>query len=390
MAIKKSSKKIIIVSHVFATGPSQMLLEYLTKKCKVKKIIFIGHLLFYDKTKKEGSFYEIYKNGKLTSRKSIKNINMFFWLFYFKHLFFTIYWVLSFKEKYDLIISFDNLNTFSGWILKKLGRAKKVIYYTVDYVPKRFENIFANFIYHLLDRISVKKADEVWNLSPRMEIARKEFKNLTTEPNKQKVVPMGIWFDRIKRSPFDSIEKHSLVFLGHLLEKQGVQSVIKAIPEIIKKIPDFKFRIIGTGPYEENLKKLVKELKIENQVIFTGFVGSRIEVENLLSKCSCAVALYQKGDKQRNFTYYADPGKIKDYLGAGLPVILTDVAHNTRELEKNNCVVVASGTTKDIGKKIIDLMTSEQKLKLYRENAVKYAKQFDWADIFKNFVDKNL
>jgi len=140
-------------------------------------------------------------------------------------------------------------------VLKFLGRVKKVVFYVVDYTPKRFENPLMNKIYHFIDRICVKNADEIWSLSPKMVTARMKFKNLKIPERRNKIVPMGIWFDKIKRVAFSKVKKHSLVFMGHLVEKQGIQTVIKAIPRIITKVPDFSFLIIGKGSMKQNLKK---------------------------------------------------------------------------------------------------------------------------------------
>ena len=379
-------KKIVIISHIFASGPAQALLEYLTKVKRVEKTLFIGHPLFYQPKKKTGSFYQLYTKGKLTREKSLKNLKFFSVTSYAKDVFCSVYWVIKSKEKWDLVICADNLNALSGLILRKLGKVKKVIYYTIDYIPVRFENKLLNEWYHLIDKFCVYQANKVWNVSPRMEIARRKYRGIKTKPGKQKVVPMGTWLKGIKRLPFNKIEKHTLVFMGHLIEKQGVQLVIKAMPRIIKKIPDFKFLIIGTGEYEGKLKKLAKKLNLEKNIKFTGYVKSHEKMENMMARCAVGIALYQGGDKQKNFTYYADPGKIKDYLGAGLPIILTNVPHNARQLAKNGCGIIVKNDSKDIVKAVIGLLGNEKKLRKYRQNALSYIEDFDWDIIFNQHL----
>ena len=53
-------------------------------------------------------------------------------------------------------------------------------------------------------------------------------------------------------------------------------------------------------------------------------------ITSLLGDCVVAIAPFLNDDKQ--FTKYADPQKIKYYLAAGLPIFLTDVPPNAREL----------------------------------------------------------
>lgn len=375
------NKKIIIATHVYATGPAQDLREYFLK-CKIEKLLFIGHPLFFDK-KLKSSGYEIYEKGELKKEnyKKLKKIPEP--IAYLKDIFLNIFWVIKTGKKWNLYVGSDNLNAFSGIILKKLGGVEKVIYYVIDYNPKRFENKILNKIYHWIDQFCVKYADETWNLSPRMTQARKKYFNFSG--GNQKTVPIGVWFDRFERLDFSQIEKHTLVFMGYILEKQGVQYVLDAIPDIIKEIPDFKFLVIGDGEYLENLKEQAKKLGIEKFIDFTGYIEKHSDVEKMLSMCACAIAMYEKYDKSDNlsFTYFADPGKIKAYLAGGLPIFLTDVAHNAKEIEEKRCGFIISQDKNEIAKKVIALMKDENILQEYRENAIAYAREFDWEKIFR-------
>jgi len=288
-------------------------------------------------------------------------------------------WVVGSREKFDLFVGVDNLNTLAGLILKHFGRVRKVIYYTIDYSPIRFKNKLLNYIYHKIDSLCVRYADIVWNVSPRIAKGRKKLFGINYY-DKQKLVPIGVWTKKIKHIPFGQVKKHQMLFLGNLIEKQGVQIVLYAIPDILKKIPDFHFLIIGGGEYKKELERIVDRLKIKNYVTFTGWIKDREGLDKMLSESACAIAPYNP-DKA-DFTYYADPTKIKDYLSAGLPVILTDTSHNAREMEQEKCGVLINYHKEDIIKAVIDLMRNNNKLKLYRDNSIKYIRQYNWNLIF--------
>lgn len=378
-----SKAKVIVVSHIFADGPAQALVRYLTEKNIARSILFIGHPLLPVPNGPNISFLFRYFKGAKKEKIEKKNIGQRFSLHYLDNFITTIYWVLRTDEKWNVFIGANNLNALSGIILKWLGRTEKVVFYCVDFAPKRFSNQVVDFLYHFVDRLVVSWVDEIWCLSPRMNDARKKYKKLSVDPQKSKIVPMGIWSDEIKTVPFSKVNKHTLVFMGHLLKKQGVQFVIKATPEIIKKIKDFKFIVIGKGEYQGQLKKLAEEEKVEKFVNFTGYINDHSEMERTISRCACAVALYEKGDLERNFTYYADPGKIKDYLGAGLPVIVTNVPHNAYDLKRNGCgIVINHRTPGDIVEAVVGLMNDEKKLQESRQKALLYVRQFDWKKIF--------
>lgn len=384
-----ADKKYILATHVLSDGPSQALREYLIKK--EQDFVWIGHPLFYSK-KILGSGYSIFVKGQEIKKKYFSPHKLIEPVKYAWEIWLNIIFVWKLKVSHDYVyIGYDNLNAFSGIILKKLGRISKVVYYVIDYTPKRFNNRLLNYIYHRIDQFCVKYADETWSLNEMaMNNARKKYFNFNVYQKGfsiQKEIPMGFWKERIQLKKFNEINKKQIVFLGNILEKQGVQFVLKALPEVIKKIPDVKLVVIGSGEYLETLKKLVIELDIVNNVEFTGFVKELSEAEDILVNSALAIAIYEEGNPEINFTYYTDQGKIKNYLGCGLPILLSDVPPIAKELEKNNCGFIISNNPYEISEKIIELLNNEDKLKIYRNNVVKYRDQFDWKNIFNKILN---
>ena len=127
---KLKNSKIIIVTHVFATGPAQELEEYL--KNRVKELLFIGHPFSYASDIR--SFYKRYEKGTLTKEKKALSWKLPGLLMWFKDIVYTIFWTLCSKGKFDLYVGADNLNAFTGLFLRKIGKVKKVIFYTIDYL----------------------------------------------------------------------------------------------------------------------------------------------------------------------------------------------------------------------------------------------------------------
>jgi len=98
---------------------------------------------------------------------------------------------------------------------------------------------------------------------------------------------IGFWKEGIKKikanlvcipnpTPFipnDNIPKlkYKIVLsVGRLVHVKGYDLLIKAWEKSIKNNSDWKLCIVGDGPEEKSLKKLVEDLKLENTVIFTG------------------------------------------------------------------------------------------------------------------------
>ena len=60
--------------------------------------------------------------------------------------------------------------------------------------------------------------------------------------------------------------------LARVEKRKGHEYVIFAIKELINKFPDIIYLIAGKGPYLETIKNLVKKLKLENNIIFLGWI----------------------------------------------------------------------------------------------------------------------
>ena len=193
-------------------------------------------------------------------------------------------------------------------------------------------------------------------------------------------MPIGVWLKRDSLKEFSKIKAHTLVYAGGLLEHQGVQLVLESIPMIIEKIPDFKFIIIGMGSYEKNLKKQVKQLKIERNVYFTGYLEKHKEVEKILSICGLGVAMYNKDLAE--WSYYADPSKIKAYLNTGLPVITTSLTYIANELMNKRCGVVIDYQKESLADVIVSIFQNPTWHQEMRVNAFKFIQDYSWQDIF--------
>ncbi len=372
------NRRVVIVLHRATTGPGEDLRDYLLER-KVKELLFISHpLLYLPENFKNSSRYELYKKGK-----SVKNKVAFHWilpeyLLYIKDSLYTFFWSITLIKKSDVFFGLGNLNAFTGWFLKFFRHIDTIIYYPIDYVPERFHNKVVNLIYHHIEKFCAQHSDWTWNFSPRVIEARNKRWGMTFK--NQLIVPHGVHFDRIKRLPFERIHKREIIYMGTLFKRQGVQLVIETLPEVIKKIPGIKFVVIGKGPYESELKKLAKKLKVEKYVEFLGYISSHAIMENRLAQAAVAVALYDKENDA--FSYYGTPGKIKNYLGAGVPIIMTDVPYGVKQVEAAQCGFIVKYSKDELADKLVDFFSNERIMKSYRINALKFAEKYDWDRVF--------
>ena len=379
-------KNVVIVAHKFVTQPDDDLIHYLNEK-KYYNIMHIQHS--FSDAPDRCSYYTWYKLGQIYKEfrsNDYRDRNEV--IIYLKEFFYTLKWVKESKIMWDIYIGMDGLCVYWGNLLRLLGRVKKTIFWAIDFVPaNRFRSRTKNIVYHFINKQGYKKSDEMWDLSLRMAEARDKFLGISTNDYRMhRVVPYGVWTNRIKKYPYDECEQNTLVFMGHLIEKQGVQLIIKAIPEIIKYIPDFRFKIIGDGQYKNSLIALASDLNVIRYCDFKGKIDDHKNLENEIAKSCLSIAPYIK--ELDTWTYYADPGKVKTYLACGVPVLLTDISWNATEIVETGCGKIIPAETTTITAIISELMDSKNNQR-YRDNAVKYSLKFDYTKIFNRLCLTN-
>lgn len=96
------------------------------------------------------------------------------------------------------------------------------------------------------------------------------------DPQKIEVVPNGTDPERFYpmdehvREELQLQQKKILLTTTRLVSRKGVDTVIKALPEIIKEHPEIVYLVVGEGDFEPQLKELVNKLNLREFVRFIG------------------------------------------------------------------------------------------------------------------------
>lgn len=277
--------------------------------------------------------------------------------------------------------AYNNLLAARGIAARRMGRADTVVYYAVDFVPDRFgPGSRMTRAYDRLDSWVCRHADHWIDLSPPALAGRAERHGFgPDDAAPRQVVPVGVWLDRIPQVPEDGWRARRVTFIGHLVPRQGVEQLVRAIAVLRARGDDVGLDIAGQGPQEEELRRLAGELGVSDLVRFHGFIGDHRELEAFLTTGSVAAAPYETSAD--TFSRFADPSKLKSYLAAGLPIVLTDVPHNARELAARAGAEVVEYTGEAIADGITRCLAGADDWNRRRAAALAYARGFDWNTV---------
>ena len=152
--------------------------------------------------------------------------------------------------------------------------------------------------------------------------------------------------------------ENRILFLGVLIQRKGVEDLLRAFAQIKPEI--WRLVLSGSGPEEESLKKLAKNLGIGDRTDFPGWIDGQRKRDLLESSQILALPSYNEGL----------PIAILEAMSLGLPVISTtvgDIPACVRNGE--NGILVSPGDRDALARALSALTSDEEMWRKYSRNA---------------------
>ncbi len=376
----KIAKTIAIVHHTYTSYSlvESEFLAYLLKRDEVEAVTLLTNPF---KQARDGvslkSRVELYLAGKLDKTSWGPAGFGHELIFFLRDLCFTF--VYFWQHPVELYFGVDNLNALTGILLRRFGKVERVVYYVIDYIPNRFKANWLNRLYHWLDRYCVSQADETWNLSSAMATERLKSGLSIQSSGRQRTVPVGTHLlERATRSTKPEYFPE-LVFLGILSSEQGIELLLEAWPKILAALPSARLTVIGSGPLAERVRHS------QTPIRFLGYLPKQTDVDQYLAAADIGLAPYEiKSDSFKQFT---DPGKIKSYLGAGLPIVMTNISAIAQEIELAGAGKIVTDDIESLVEAVVSLATNSDDYEEAARAAQKLAQRYLWHNIFDTAFD---
>lgn len=256
------------------------------------------------------------------------------------------------------------------------------------WIDKEFKNIWIDYFYYL-SKLAYEYSDVIISL---FENNRKAQLENGADKDRAIVIPNGIdgeIYTKIKREKKEGFNVGSIL---RVVPIKDVKMMIKGFKLLTQRVEETKLWLVG--PYDENREyyeecvQLVKDLGLEEKVIFTG----RVDVKEYY-KFLDVVILSSISEGQ--------PLSILEAMASGIPVITTDVG-NCREVVKGWKDIGEAGSVipptsyTALGEELIKFAYNPERLKEYGENGrrivlEKYKKSYyinRYKEIYKELGER--
>ncbi len=181
----------------------------------------------------------------------------------------------------------------------------------------------------------------------------------------------------------------AIISLRSLYPVYNVETLVKAVPYVLKEVSDAKFVIVGTGSEEKMLKNLAESLGGSENVRFVGRIANE-ELPNYLTSMDIYVS-----------TALSDAGiaaSTAEAMACGLPVVITDSGENRKWINNDkNGFIIPVKSPKILAEKVIFLIKNndvrvefgERGRKIIEEKNNYYVEMEKMESIYVKLFERN-
>ena len=200
--------------------------------------------------------------------------------------------------------------------------------------PSYYTKCIAKQAYH--------EADSIIAVSQFLKL-----KMLRMTDKKIEVLP-NILPEYFKKGNQPKYDRYTFLTVANINPGKRIDLVIKAFSKVHQEIPNIQLKIVGSGSLELEMKKLVLDLKLENNIEFLGSIKN-IEMPVIYQKSHCFVL---PSDFETFGVVYIEAA------ACGLPIITTDCVGAVDYITDNIGIKIPSNNIEALSKAMKDVYTN--------------------------------
>tara|TARA_B100000676_G_C18069227_1_gene843163 strand:- start:1343 stop:2425 length:1083 start_codon:yes stop_codon:yes gene_type:complete len=172
-----------------------------------------------------------------------------------------------------------------------------------------------------------------------------------------------------------------LITVSRFEKRKNHEKIIMSLRNLKQLYPNIFYVCIGYGEEEENIKNLVKELNLENHVLFLKNITQELK-NALLAKSNVFVMpsiVYKKSVEGFGIAYI-------EAAQHGLPSIGGKDGGEADAIKHNETGLICDGNNLEEIYSSIDLILKNNSYKTFINKTKEFAKKFEWDNIVQNYL----
>ncbi len=193
------------------------------------------------------------------------------------------------------------------------------------------------------------------------------------------VIPNGIDYGRIRSVGAGPVNTH-VAYCGRLKNHKNVDVLVQAVALLKKVMAKIRVVIIGGGPEEQRLRQLVRDLRLADNIVFTGAVENFDQVVQWMKSSLLFVNPSTKEGGGSITLFEAN--------ACGLPVIAVRCENGIDPSlirERENGYFVDQLSPEVIANKVFELLSDLPLLRRNAEASIQMAAEYDWDVIASSY-----
>jgi len=219
-----------------------------------------------------------------------------------------------------------------------------------------------------------------------------ELEDIITIPNGINLVEFSSLPHRggFKRQYAQLIDGNYILFMGRINIKKGLDILIEAFKCLANEYKELYLVIAGPDNegYAQELRELLKYTKLANKTIFTGMLTGEDKLQAFVDAELLVLPSYSEGF----------PIVLIEAMACGVPVVMSNKAGISREVELNKAGVIVETNPESLYKGIKNLLDHEELRKKVAENGKRFVKNnYDiekitdkLIEVYEQIANKNL
>lgn len=292
-------------------------------------------------------------------------------MFYFEYNFRLFFYLL--KSKIDVFVAND-LDTLPANYLASRIKRKPLVYDSHEYfteVPELIGRPVVRAIWTGLEKLLVPKVDAAYTVCDSIAEVYRDLYKVDF-----KVVRNLPVCSQTKKPDVDEKTEDQpkiILYQGALNLGRGIEAAIRAITYL----EGTELWLAGDGDIAKQLKQMVVELKLEDNIKFLG----RLPIDRLhkiTRKADLGISLEE--DLGLNYRF-ALPNKLFDYIQAGVPVLVSNLPEMRRVVEHYQIGIIAeTHQRKELAELMKVALFDEEKRLVWKQNLMKVAMELCWEN----------